>query len=53
MFTKRTVGGFELMTMLWVLAPSPVNRTPWRRSPLVTPQAAKMILRPGASSLVL
>ena len=49
---KRTVAGDEVMTTVWVWAPSLEKRTPRSRLPSVTPQAAKIRWRPGASSLV-
>src|SRR5215813_12216634 len=50
--TKRTCIVSVVMTSDWVLLPVPKNLTPCRIVPSVTPQAAKMILSPGARSLV-
>src|SRR5215510_7985706 len=50
--TKRTCIVSVVMTSDWVLLPVPKNLTPRRIVPSVTPQAAKMILSPGARSLV-
>ena len=40
------------MTSEWVRAPPPKKRTPWSRSPAVTPVAAKTRFSPGARSSV-
>src|SRR6266571_6241219 len=49
---KRTWWGTVVITRVCVRRPSPKKRTPFSRAPSVTPEAAKMMLGPGARSSV-
>ena len=48
----RTVPDFDRITMDWVVQPPPKKRTPFSRSPSVTPVAQKNTFSPETRSSV-